>query len=475
MRKLTIGMHHINVTQRQWNSARQSSHWGIPAVDLAGSDSGIDFFKALDGAFKIIGFWGTSGGTGFIPVDASGKPEKVLLADGKEYYAGLYMVHDSTARKLGAIIPKGGVLYQEGTKGKATGNHIHLEVFRYDPEHPILPKRVAVKGNVYGSYMFQDYLDPSMLWIDRSYSTIVSLNGQSFGYYNSLADKPQAVIHEGLQSMLYGKVAIDLYVQKAGQDIGMISAQGVQRLKAIDDDRVHACKVNANRFRMDTGEHLGVEITPQRQDVPRQGKNYLAFYVDKDDVPHYCWSTDFWLTRDEVKFACSPDAVILWDGVDQDIVQASSGGRERLTQVTNQTLCMRLKDGRYAFAVTSPVSLMSLRAWCKSIGASEAVAMDGGGSVQMVVDGKYIRESNRAVANALTLYQAKKAQNQPDSKPQDDEKSKDEETIAELKKRTEEAEKAAKLQGAKVERVKAALLELMKIFDEEKKEEEKNV
>ncbi len=470
MRKMTIGMHHIRVTQPQWNPARESSHWGVPAVDLAGSDSGIDYFKALDGAYKIIGFWGASGGTGFIPVDASGRPEKVLLADGKEYYAGLYMVHDSTLRKLGAIIPKGGVMYQEGTKGKATGNHIHLEAFRYNPACPILPKRVAVKGNRYGSYAFQDYIDPSMLWIDRSYSTIMELSGQTFGYYEGAKKEPQTVVKSGLQSMLYGKVAIDLYVQKDDQDIGMISAQGVQRLKAIDDDRVHACKVNANRFRMDTGEHLGVEITQQKQDVPRQGKNYLAFYVDKQNQPHYCWSSAFWLTRGDVKFACSPDAVILWDGRDQAIVQASSGGQERLTQVTTQTLCMRLKDGRYAFVVTSPVSLISLRTWCKEIGASEAVAMDGGGSVQMVVDGRYVRESSRAVANALTLYQAKNAQNQPDSKPKD---GVDEKTIMELKKRAEMAENEAKLQGAKVGRVHKALLDLMKIFDEEKKEEDK--
>ncbi len=84
------------------------------------------------------------------------------LADGKEYYAGLYMVHDSTSRKLGAIIPKGSVMYQEGTKGKTTGNHIHLEVFRYNPTRPILPKRVADKGNRYGSYMFQDYMQTIM-------------------------------------------------------------------------------------------------------------------------------------------------------------------------------------------------------------------------------------------------------------------------------------------------------------------------
>lgn len=471
MRKMTIGMHRIRVTQPQWNPARESSHWSIPAVDLAGSDSGIDYFKALDGAYKIIGFWGTSGGTGFIPVDASGRPEKVLLADGKEYYAGLYMVHDSTLRKLGTIIPKGGVMYQEGTKGKATGNHIHLEVFRYDPAHPILPKRVAVKGNHYGSYAFQDYIDPSMLWVDKSYSTIMELCGQTFGYYEGAKEEPQTGVKSGLQSLLYGKVAIDLYVQKSGQEIGMISAQGVQRLKAIDDDRVHACKVNANRFMMGSGAHLGVEITPQRQDVPRQGKNYLAFYVGKDDVPRYCWSTDFWLTRDDVKLACSPDAVILWDGADQAIVQASSGGQERMTQITNQTLCMRLKDGRYAFAVTSPISLVSLRSWCKSIGASEAVAMDGGGSVQMVVDGKYVRSSSRSVANALTFYHNKSSQKQPAGKPQGDEKSKNDESIAELKKRAETAENEAKLQGAKVERIRSALVDLMKIFEEEEEKE----
>ena len=88
----------------------------------------------------------------------------------------------------------------------------------------------------------------------------------------------------------------------------------------------------------------------------------------------------------------------------------------------------------------------------------------------MVVDGKYVRSSSRSVANALTFYQNKSSQKQPAGKPQGDEKSKDEEIIAELTKRAEAAEKAAKMQGAKVERIRSALVDLMKIFEEEEKE-----
>ncbi len=49
---------------------------------------------------------------------------------------------------------------------------------------------MAVKGNRYGSYAFQDYIDPSMLWVDKSYSTIMELSGQTFGYYEGTKEEP---------------------------------------------------------------------------------------------------------------------------------------------------------------------------------------------------------------------------------------------------------------------------------------------
>lgn len=183
MRKMTIGMHHINVTQKEWNPKKTSSHYLIPGVDLAGEDTGIDFYKALDGRYLSLGQWGGKWGTAFIPVDEKFKPQKTELADGRQGYYGIYLCHDNHPHIRGRVYNIGDVMYMEGTSGgKATGNHIHMEVFQFDPHNYWkFPEREYVKGNVYNTYRFKRYWNPSELWVATDYSTIVNLNGQTFG------------------------------------------------------------------------------------------------------------------------------------------------------------------------------------------------------------------------------------------------------------------------------------------------------
>lgn len=184
-RVMVLGMHHINVSQEQWNKNPKASHYKVPAIDLCGSDYGIDFYKALDGNYKCIGGTVNSWGTGFIPVDKNGKAEQVMLADGTIGYFGVYMVHSNLNYPKGKIYRRGTVMYQEGSYAgrNRVGNHIHLEVFRYNPKTERVPKRVPVKGNIYNTYRFSDasYIDPSELWIASDYSKIVNLSGMSFG------------------------------------------------------------------------------------------------------------------------------------------------------------------------------------------------------------------------------------------------------------------------------------------------------
>lgn len=179
-RRIVVGMHHINVTQCQF-CPTGLSHKYIPAVDLAGEDTGMDYWRAMDGAYKCIGTWGTAHGTAFAPIDSNGNYEMTELADGTIRYLAIYLVHDNNAHKVGTVIPKGEVMYTEGSyaNGKTgqVGNHIHCEAFVFDPNDIKLDRIQAQDGQWY----FRNYIEPSELWIATDYSTIVALNGQNFG------------------------------------------------------------------------------------------------------------------------------------------------------------------------------------------------------------------------------------------------------------------------------------------------------
>ena len=120
MEKAVLMMDYLRVTQKANN---EFSHKGDCALDLGGKDSGRDDLKApFTGTVKRIyedcnAVWLQSN-------------EKVKYADGTEDYMTLLVFHDNsvTSLKVGKVIKQGTVFYQEGTKGYATGNHIHLTI-----------------------------------------------------------------------------------------------------------------------------------------------------------------------------------------------------------------------------------------------------------------------------------------------------------------------------------------------------------
>ena len=99
------------------------THLDSYAIDEAGSDSGIDFILApFTGVIKKI-----------YPNDANEvwleSVEQVEYPDGTIDYMTMMFAHDNDVSnlKVGQVIPKGTRFYEEGTKGNATGNHVHME------------------------------------------------------------------------------------------------------------------------------------------------------------------------------------------------------------------------------------------------------------------------------------------------------------------------------------------------------------
>lgn len=99
------------------------THLDSFAIDEAGSDSGIDFILApFTGVIKKI-----------YPEDANEvwleSVDKVEYPDGTIDYMTMMFAHDNDISnlKVGQVISKGTRFYEEGTKGNATGNHVHIE------------------------------------------------------------------------------------------------------------------------------------------------------------------------------------------------------------------------------------------------------------------------------------------------------------------------------------------------------------
>lgn len=120
MEKAVLMLDYLNVSQKANGSF---SHQGDKALDLSGKDSSVSDLKApFTGTIKRI--YPTANAVWLESND------KVKYADGTIDYMTVLTIHDNDVSNLyvGKVINQGEVYYQEGTRGYATGNHIHLTV-----------------------------------------------------------------------------------------------------------------------------------------------------------------------------------------------------------------------------------------------------------------------------------------------------------------------------------------------------------
>lgn len=120
MEKAVLMLDYLNVSQKANGSF---SHQGDKALDLSGKDTSISDLKApFTGTIKRI----------YPSVNAVWleSNEKVKYADGTIDYMTVLTMHDNDVSNLyvGKVVKQGEIYYQEGTRGYATGNHIHLTV-----------------------------------------------------------------------------------------------------------------------------------------------------------------------------------------------------------------------------------------------------------------------------------------------------------------------------------------------------------
>lgn len=119
MQRALFPMRHMRITQGYGTGTHRDSY----AIDNAGKDGSVEgVFAPFDGVIRKI-----------YTADANEvwleSLAPVQYADGTEAYMTVLFVHDNDVSdlKVGQTISQGAVFYQEGTKGQATGNHVHIE------------------------------------------------------------------------------------------------------------------------------------------------------------------------------------------------------------------------------------------------------------------------------------------------------------------------------------------------------------
>lgn len=192
--RLVFGMHHLNITQigSLYDGKTHLSHASYE-LDLAGEDSGIDYWynKMPNTYWKIAGRFGSksTGNTYFFwSCDATGKAIPVRWADGTDRVTTLAMTHSNADYKLGKIIAPGEIMYQEGTAGHASGNHIHLEIAEGCVNRKI--------QNAKGYYNIVNIVDARrVMWILDGYTTVVNTKGLNFKHCDKVPVEEEDVIY----------------------------------------------------------------------------------------------------------------------------------------------------------------------------------------------------------------------------------------------------------------------------------------
>lgn len=123
MQNAIFPMYNIKITQRENSSY---SHKGLNALDLAGKDTGIEnVFAPCDA--KIVAIYNYLSMANAVVFQSV---TKIKCANDRTDYITFMLMHDNNISnlKVGKTFKQYDVIYQEGTFGYATGNHVHLEV-----------------------------------------------------------------------------------------------------------------------------------------------------------------------------------------------------------------------------------------------------------------------------------------------------------------------------------------------------------
>lgn len=218
------------------------------------------------------------------------------------------------------------------------------------------------------------------------------------------------------QESYISKALVRIYTQPSNTKVtlissktnGVVQSNSVQIINQIDDsEHIYYGKMNANYFVMSTGQALGIRCGVNEWSVPRQGA--FCFYALKYDGNSYVgMDNDFWYTKDDIQFACSPALILMHNG--KEIGLESPACRGSKATPNTQSLIIRANNTVSFAIVCGKVTPQQCLVWAKSIeGIQDLCFMDSGGSSCLQVGNNtyFATSEKRKISNAVAFYKEK--------------------------------------------------------------------
>lgn len=401
-------MKFIRITQRYIDGQHN-------ALDIAGEDTGIDYWYAPCD-LKVLAINPPNTNSNCVIL---GTLETVMCGDGKERILTFALSHMNISPVefglyVGKVIRQWERCYMEGTKGTATGNHIHMEVaegWQYGKKYQK------------GQWLLTNAIDPAGIFVrKKGLHTVLNLNGYTMkevdtSFFDESEVESVSKLIQGKQTIKFDGQTIYVYGQKDGEDIGLISTPNWKETRTLDKIThdgidIHAAE-NISYFEnhanySEYGQVYGREIGFTEDNAPEQDEWYdLAIKHDNTVVVGKFKSWEY--RKPDVKVSFSPACIVLYEGKDVTWV-SSAAGMGKYTTKNTQTMLLQDSQKRFYFAVTDVNSKLDgeqCRAFAKEYGMTICAMGDSGGSSQLIIDGVKVAWTGRKLPNALALYTPK--------------------------------------------------------------------
>jgi hypothetical protein len=169
-------MQNVGVSQRH-NTTKKYSHYQMKAIDIIGKDSGIEQgYAPFTG--KVLAITTSANTIFFGSCDENGNKAQVMCEDGVARVITVALTHDNNINDvaIGRVFKSGEKFYDEGTKGGATGNHIHIEVAL-----GWVSKKTAYTANGYLKFADDVSLYPHQIFFAlKGWNKIIKANGYTW-------------------------------------------------------------------------------------------------------------------------------------------------------------------------------------------------------------------------------------------------------------------------------------------------------
>lgn len=291
-------------------------------------------------------------------------------------------------------------------------------------------------------------------------------------------DDVTMVLKDGFQNFQYSGANLKVY--KGHDDfkgLFMLSALGdekaTQDIKKYDHNNLIIMSLaNCDYFEMqnknELGQHYGVEqsigddVHTTGHDLAPKNSAYEVFYELKNGECGRCSANDYWYSKADVNFACSPYATVVFNHVACNYRSSAFGNKDNYAN--SQTMFMKIKDCWCIVCTASKVLPKLMQSFALDCNADYAFLVDSGGSTQMMAftDNKWqsIIYTGRHIPNVLAIGKMKESTPTEPSKPT----KPTEETVP----KAEYDKVVVELNGVKaeLEKVNNKLLEIKKIVEE---------